>query len=245
MKIVKFEVPFTQVPNNVLFDEELSLKAKGVYAYIQAKPKDWDFATERMTEENKDGQDGIKAGIKELKDAGYLIMVKKADGKVNYKLLLNKRAPKKGVEEQQKPQGENPSKAFSLEGEIPSIKNKEYIYKKEEKSTKSSLPEWLNEKAWNAWVQYRKESKKKLTETTIKMQLKKLENIGIHDHVFVIARSIENGWQSFYPLPPKTKTDKRIIEKEVNKELHENMERNKDMESLNKNIELLKNKFKV
>lgn len=52
--------------------------------------------------------------------------------------------------------------------------------------------------AWNSWVTYRKEKKKKLTPSTIKMQLKKLEGIGEVRAIKMIAYSIENGWEGLF-----------------------------------------------
>jgi hypothetical protein len=52
--------------------------------------------------------------------------------------------------------------------------------------------------AWNDWVVYRKEKKKKLTPSTIKMQLKKLEGIGEVRAIKMIAYSIGNGWEGLF-----------------------------------------------
>lgn len=52
--------------------------------------------------------------------------------------------------------------------------------------------------AWNSWVIYRKEKKKKLTPSTIKLQLKKLEGIGEIRAIRMIAYSIENGWEGLF-----------------------------------------------
>src|SRR6185312_12049413 len=42
----------------------------------------------------------------------------------------------------------------------------------ENKSEEIVFPNWLNQKIWNEWVEYRKESKKKLSPLTVKQQLK-------------------------------------------------------------------------
>ena len=52
--------------------------------------------------------------------------------------------------------------------------------------------------AWNDWVVYRKEKKKKLTPSTIKMQLKKLANVGEIRAIRMIAYSIEKGWEGLF-----------------------------------------------
>ena len=52
--------------------------------------------------------------------------------------------------------------------------------------------------AWNDWVVYRKEKKKKLTPSTIKMQLKKLGSVGEIRAIRMISCSIEKGWEGLF-----------------------------------------------
>ena len=52
--------------------------------------------------------------------------------------------------------------------------------------------------AWNDWVVYRKEKKKKLTPSTIKMQLKKLGSVEEIRAIRMIAYSIEKGWEGLF-----------------------------------------------
>lgn len=48
--------------------------------------------------------------------------------------------------------------------------------------------------AWNEWQKYRSEKKKKLTPTTVKMQLSKLNDMGEANAIMAINESITNGW---------------------------------------------------
>ena len=52
--------------------------------------------------------------------------------------------------------------------------------------------------AWNSWVTYRKEKKKKLTPSTIKLQLKKLESIGEVRAIEMIRNSILKSYEGLY-----------------------------------------------
>lgn len=61
------------------------------------------------------------------------------------------------------------------------------------------LPIWINKKAWEAWEQHRKEIKKKLTPTTMRLQLKFLESHK-EDHAEIIRNSITNGWTGLFPI---------------------------------------------
>lgn len=70
----------------------------------------------------------------------------------------------------------------------------------------SLIPESLNYEnfinTWKDWINYRNEIKKKVTESTAKLQFKKLEGFraeGI-DPVKTIHQSIENGWTGLFEL---------------------------------------------
>ena len=77
---------FTQVPNNVLWDSNLSFQAKGLWAYINSKPPNWDFSANRMSNETKEGRKSVLKGLKELEEAGYLFRRKLPSGRVVYKI---------------------------------------------------------------------------------------------------------------------------------------------------------------
>lgn len=70
--IKKFKVNFTQVPNVVLKDKRLSLKAKGLYAYLFSKPDGWQFSPKIILKEIKEGRDAFYGAMKELIDCGYI-----------------------------------------------------------------------------------------------------------------------------------------------------------------------------
>lgn len=89
----KRAVFFTQVSNQVLNDERLSFKAKGLYAYLFSKPDGWDFNGDRMAKQSSDGRKAVYAGLKELEASGYLKRTKKNDGKVDYFLEVPELEP--------------------------------------------------------------------------------------------------------------------------------------------------------
>lgn len=63
---------FTNVPNRLLDDAELSFRAKGLYSYLRSKPNDWDFRVKNITNAGLEGRDAIQKAIKELADKGYI-----------------------------------------------------------------------------------------------------------------------------------------------------------------------------
>ena len=78
--------PFGWEPNEIIFNPNLSLKAKGLWLYMNAKPAGWHFASERIAQECSDGITSIRAALKELADAGLLTWQKKGNGRVIYTL---------------------------------------------------------------------------------------------------------------------------------------------------------------
>lgn len=69
----------------------------------------------------------------------------------------------------------------------------------------SNIPTWVNEGAWNSWVSYRAEIKKKLSPSMIKQQLKFLEERQLQ-HVEIIEQSIRNGWTGLFEIKGGSKT---------------------------------------
>ncbi|MED2753244.1 DnaD domain protein [Bacillus thuringiensis] len=63
---------YTTINNTGLKDQRLSWKAKGILAYILTLPDDWVFYREELSRHAKDGLDSLRAGMKELKEYGYL-----------------------------------------------------------------------------------------------------------------------------------------------------------------------------
>lgn len=90
---------YATIPNSLLNNDKISLKAKGLFAYIQGKPENWEFSKERIAKQLKEGLTSIKSAFKELKENGYLETIPSKDkkGKFNgYDYLLNDN-PKDGL----------------------------------------------------------------------------------------------------------------------------------------------------
>ncbi len=129
------KVPFTQVANEVLNNKEMSMRAKGLFAYLYSKPDDWNFSSERIAADQKDGRDAVRAGLKELEDGGYLVRFKKGDRRMEYSLKFSN-----------EPMTENPSLSMteiatvgkSHSGNTRPISNTDKESNKEEESNKDS-----------------------------------------------------------------------------------------------------------
>jgi hypothetical protein len=83
----KQAVPFTQVPNELLYNPDISFKAKGLWAYMSAKPNGWNFSADRIAKETKEERKSILAGLRELLEAGYLTAKRNGTGRMEYTLL--------------------------------------------------------------------------------------------------------------------------------------------------------------
>ena len=63
---------FTQLSNELLQDPTLSLKAKGLMAYMLSVPEDWDYSIAGLAVKCKDGKSSIRSAMDELIEAGYV-----------------------------------------------------------------------------------------------------------------------------------------------------------------------------
>lgn len=72
------EKNYSIISNDILNDQRLSFKARGLLAYMLSKPDDWKFYTEELVKHSdKDGISAIKAALNEMENMGYLKRVQK------------------------------------------------------------------------------------------------------------------------------------------------------------------------
>jgi hypothetical protein len=67
------ENPYVMLDKFSVKDSGLSWKAKGLLAYLLSKPDDWVINEHDLVEHAKDGRDSMRAGLKELIEAGYVV----------------------------------------------------------------------------------------------------------------------------------------------------------------------------
>jgi len=73
MAKLKIKDRFATTPVALLNNENVSLKAKGLYGYLQSKPDNWDFTLKGIVSQLKEGFDAVREAVKELENEGYLI----------------------------------------------------------------------------------------------------------------------------------------------------------------------------
>ena len=73
---------FTMVPNYILMQRDISLKAIGLYAKLLSFPNDWNFTEKGLMSLIKDGKDSLKSALQELEDLGlfYKFQSRKSNG---------------------------------------------------------------------------------------------------------------------------------------------------------------------
>ena len=82
MTIIRAERPnarFAIIRNEVLQDERLSFRARGVLASILSRPDNWRCSAWDLATEGREGRRAILTALTELEDYGYLQRVKKQD----------------------------------------------------------------------------------------------------------------------------------------------------------------------
>lgn len=66
--------PFTQISNSIIYDSRLELKEKALMLHILSKPENWTLNIDEIINCNKDGKAAVYAGLKRLKELGYIIL---------------------------------------------------------------------------------------------------------------------------------------------------------------------------
>jgi hypothetical protein len=195
--IHKQSVGFAQIANEVLNDRSLSFKAKGIYAFMFSKPDRWNFTIRSMAKQVKDGEDGIKSGIQELKKLGYIKYEKHRDGSGTYHLNVT-RSPKveNPVKASESHKGKSPRREIPLKGKSTRISNKEPGSNKDSISNKYSTGRF--EEFWQAYPR-----KVKKIDAKKKWKAKQLDRIADQLIADVLKRAAgDKSWlEGFTPHP--------------------------------------------
>jgi hypothetical protein len=75
----KITSQFVRIQNDILINETLSWKAKGLLCFMLSRKDDWDFHKVQVQKYSKDGRDGTISAFNELIKAGYVKQIRKRD----------------------------------------------------------------------------------------------------------------------------------------------------------------------
>lgn len=64
---------YTHLSNDLLGNEELSFRARGIAAFLLSKPNDWIIKIEYLVRQGSEGREAIRAALQELATHGYLM----------------------------------------------------------------------------------------------------------------------------------------------------------------------------
>lgn len=145
MRLQKQDIPFTMVANEVLCRTDISLKAKGIFAYLFSKPHDWVFAADRIARECKESRKAIQAALRELEQVGLLRREKLPDGHVVYNIeYAESQSPKSGLRLFD-PKSQNGTVPKRLRVKSGLITNTEVFTKKEEYTKTEATTEFFEQ----------------------------------------------------------------------------------------------------
>ena len=78
---------FARIPKGAIDDSSLSWGARGLLLFLLSKPDHWEVMPDALVNCGTLGRDGVYSLLKELREAGYLVMVRRNGGGVDYELF--------------------------------------------------------------------------------------------------------------------------------------------------------------
>ena len=77
---------YVKIPNELVNDRTISWKAKGLFCHMASKRDTYNFTVGSLATQFPDGKAAIFSALEELKNKGWLIYTKRANGHGKYKL---------------------------------------------------------------------------------------------------------------------------------------------------------------
>ena len=129
---LRCEKDFMAIHNNIFKDKTISLKAKGLLAFMMSLPPDWDYSLAGLAACNKDGLVSVRSALQELEDNFYvkLTKVRNEKGQIVDMQYDVSDEPVFGNRIEEKPFLENP-KADNPKTEKPLSENRTQLNTKE------------------------------------------------------------------------------------------------------------------
>lgn len=172
---------YTNTSNQLIRDESLTWKARGIFNYLWSQANEWQFYVSEVAQHSKDGENALQTGLQELEEHGYLKRTNRHSKKGKFDGLdwilddmgsLN-RQPENTVDgeiqEKTPKKAEKPSDVKTAGREkrrtenrrLRNNNNKNYQYKEITKESNKANDQSLEERFEKIWAEYpRKQGKK-------------------------------------------------------------------------------------
>lgn len=212
MAKLKISSRYATVPNELLNDWCISLKSKGMYAFIQSKPDNWEFSAEKISRLLKEGLPSVKSALKELEENGYLVRRRFQNSKgfwdVEYILYENPMVENPMAENliAGNPTEENPTigkpsnnnkqeftNQYSINNPIQQATFEDFFGNKEPK----------RDELFARWFQHKKEKRQAYTPSGIKQLYKTWEDRTDEDLEKAVNHSISNNYTGIFEPKPQ------------------------------------------
>ena len=207
---------YTIMSNYHLKEKEMSLKAKGLLSLMLSLPNNWDYTIEGLVTICKENETAIKSTLKELKDFGYLeiLKVQNQKGQFEYEYNIYEK-PQSKKPEVENLGVENPS--VENQGQLNTNKQKTKNKKEKKEKAKTDIDLVIDETNYNnelkemiyEFIKMRKTIKKPMTTIAVKRLINKLNKLSNNEKekILILDKSIFNSWQDIYPLKLGDKQD--------------------------------------
>ena len=179
-------------------------------------PNNWDYTIEGLVTICKENETAIKSTLKELKDFGYLeiLKVQNQKGQFEYEYNIYEK-PQSKKPEVENLGVENPS--VENQGQLNTNKQKTKNKKEKKEKAKTEIDLVLDKTNYNdalkemiyEFIKMRKTIKKPMTTIAVKRLINKLDKFTNNDKekIQILDKSIFNSWQDIYPLKLEDKQD--------------------------------------
>lgn len=74
------DIPFGWAPRALIEDPNISWRAKGLYTYLNSRPPGWQINPKDLTARSSEGRDATRNAVRELRDAGWLVISRRREG---------------------------------------------------------------------------------------------------------------------------------------------------------------------
>ena len=205
---------YTQISNEVLQSDHLSLLAKGLLAVLLSHPPNFKVTANWIHRHCCEGRLRVRKVLAELQEAGYLEKRSERNDKghvIEWVWDVNQGDKMiRTIDEITEPKSPDVQKVVS--GRLVPINKKQTIKEKINKKERAPLPAWLSEDLWDDFVEHRRLLRKPLTPLAATRVLKILQDVADQfseaEARQCLDTSIANGWVGVFP-PKQAATPQR------------------------------------